>query len=230
MSYTTIVNNVAITNGDKGPYDNKISNPSVRYGRNSVANQFTYFRSENKFDLSNMNEKNLKDDTFEKKMAKNESIANNNTPNFEYKYLPGSVDYQSLDKMALLGAAYEGMGQMTEVYLDETNNQLKSGFGNDISADAVDLNDDKKIDIAECAAALLLEDMVGKDPVQLDRKNITGVMTNQSELNLMRYLHNKNKEVTSKLLGEIYKMFGLADAKKEFESNQNNLLKLNTIA
>lgn len=230
MSYTTIVNNVAITNGDKGPYDNKISNPSVRYGRNAIANQFAYLLSDNKLDFSNMNEKDLKDDTFEKKMAKNESIVQNNTPNFEYKYLPGSVDYQSLDKMALLGAAYEEIGQETEVPLDEVNKKLQNSFGNNISADALDLNGDNKIDISEYAASILLEDMAGKDPVQLDRKNITGVITNKSELNALRYLHNKNKEVTSQLLKEIYKMFGLADAKKEFESKQNNLLKLNTIA
>lgn len=230
MSYNTIVNNVAIFNGDKGPYDNKINNASVKYGRNAIANHFAYLRSDNKFDFSNMNEKDLKDDTFEKKMAKNESIAQNNSSNFECKYLPGNVNYQSLDKMALIGAAFEEMGQRTEVSLDEANKQLQNSFGNNFSANALDLNGDKKIDTAEYAASILLEDMAGKNPVQLERKNITGVVNNQSELNTLRYFHNKNKEITSNLLGEIYKMFGLGDAKKEFENNTNNLLKLDAIA
>ena len=36
------VNNIAQINGDKGPYDNKSTDPSIKYGRNAVANYKEY--------------------------------------------------------------------------------------------------------------------------------------------------------------------------------------------
>ena len=35
-------NGVAKINGTKGKYDNKVSDPSVKYGRNAVENYYTY--------------------------------------------------------------------------------------------------------------------------------------------------------------------------------------------
>ena len=35
-------NNIAKIDGSKGKYDNKVSNPSVRYGRNAVDNLYSY--------------------------------------------------------------------------------------------------------------------------------------------------------------------------------------------
>lgn len=230
MGYTTIVNNIAISNGDKGPYDSKINNASVRYGRNAIANHLSHMLSGGKSDLSNLQEKDLKSDTFEKKMAQNEAVANNNTPNFEYKYLPGNVSYENIDKMALLGAAYEEMGQRTEASVDELNKQIQVSFGPEFSAEALDLNGDKKVDVSEFAASVLLGDMAAKNPQELDRKNITGAIGSKGELNMLAYFHNKNKAVASSVLGEIHKIFGLEDAKKEFEKDPNNLVKLNILA
>ena len=37
-----IAGNVAKIEGSQGKYDNKVTNPSVRYGRNAVENYYTY--------------------------------------------------------------------------------------------------------------------------------------------------------------------------------------------
>ena len=40
----SIQNNVAYINGNKGIYDGKINDNSVRYGRNAAANNFEYLK------------------------------------------------------------------------------------------------------------------------------------------------------------------------------------------
>ena len=232
MDNFSIVSNIAIINGDKGPYDGKVNNASVKYGRNSVANHYSFLNAflnapaDKKNDFSNMNEKDLKSDVFEKKMTHNENLANSNTSNFEYKYLPGQVNPQNIDKMALLGSAYEEMGQKTEISVDEMNKQIQNSFGNQISAEAMDLNGDKKVDIGEYSATILLEDMAGKDPNKMDIKNISGTITDKSEENMLGFFNVKNKDTTKKTLTDLYNSFRLVEAQKTFIGDSNNLFKL----
>lgn len=234
MTDFLIVNGVTVINGNKGPYDNSISNPSVKYGRNALANFFRTYSTkpltEDKFEFSS-----AKGADFDKQMAANEALAaklkeqseNMPVPDFEYQYMPQKANSTNFDKMALMAAAYEELGQNTEIPLEELNNKVQSAFGDKVSADALDLDGDKKVDIAEYSTGILLEDILSKDS---SNPNITGVINKKGQLKALSSLTSENQTRTNNALKTMHKIFELNTAKKEFESDSNNLLKLDIMA
>lgn len=239
MNNYSVVNGITIINGNSGPYDGKINNPSVKYGRNSIANFFTTYKSTpfspQKYDAS-LHAKELDNDKFEKAIEKMDAETVSNLPTkFEYKYMPGEINSQNIDKMALLGAAYEEMGQKTDMPLDELNQKIQvlSDDKNKISADAMDLNGDKKVDIAEYSASILLEDSLSKDPNKADATNISGKVNSQGQKAMLDYFNINNKSTTTQtpsILKDLYTKFALADAQKAFQADPNNLTHLNISA
>lgn len=153
-------NNEAYITGDKGANDN-LSNSSIKYGRNSVNNRSEYLDKikSAQLNLPNLsNAKYLQDDEF-KKRTDDALVAldkENKLPplKFVMKYLPQNVDYKNLDKMALLGAAFEEMGKKLSIGVDELSAKLQLAFGKNINAKAVDINNDGKIDIGEYATTI----------------------------------------------------------------------------
>ena len=230
MNYLDIFTSQKIT-GAQGPYDSKVNNSSVRYGRNAMANYNNYiatYETEKLLpqDLDFSNVKGLTQDQFDKKMADAEKKLSDSKVNlrFTLKYLPeDKVDLANLNKMALLGAAYEELGKRVSVSLKEFNELLKTAFGENMTAEAFDINKDSQIDVAEYSTSILMADMLSKDTSKLDAKNITGEINTQGENMSLAYSNQKNVAAASEDAKNIYEAFKLADAKAEFVKDENNL-------
>ena len=190
----TVKNNVAQINGSDGIYNNKITNPDVRYGRNAFDNYKIYIQ-----DLS---------DTDKKVPLK-----------FEYRYMPDG----KFNKFALLGNAYEELGKKTKVKTEEMNQKLeKQGFSN-LSANALDINQDGYIDVGEYATSTLAQDAISSTQgFNIDTSNIDGLITEDGDKALA--LNNKNKESEAReIYSKLHQEFKLDKAQEEFLADQNNL-------
>ena len=217
--------NIAKINGDSGPYDNKIQNSSVRYGRNAAANYKKYLEGGQIPPLSReYNFQTLEDiSEFTKELNSPEQQRALKYPTqFSYKYLPGTVDVQNIDTGALLGSAFEEMGKTTKIPVKDFTQQLQSALGPDVSAEALDINKDSNIDIGEYATSTLVADMLSSDNTKLKKENITGTINNQGENSSLAYINSKNKAVASAEFKAIYDDFKLDEATKDFLSDPNN--------
>ncbi|MDR1168862.1 MAG: hypothetical protein LBK53_08270 [Heliobacteriaceae bacterium] len=230
----SIQNNVAQINGTNGIYDGKITNPSVRYGRNSADSYFEYCKAlsgkpvpkETADFLKNYDPKTanvLKQKMFE---VYAEQLADDNLPplDFEYRYMPS----QNIDKMALLGAAFEEMGKKVSVSVQEMTDKLKQGFAgltsDVISANSLDINKDGNIDIAEYSTTILASDMLSKNSAELDAKNITGTINKTGLYSVAAYANEKNAVNANGNLTDIYNAYNLGETQKEFLSDAGNIL------
>lgn len=204
----SVVSNTALINGSKGIYDGKISNESVKYGRNAVDNHNKYLVQLQE-DLFSPN---IGDDDFEF------------TPiNFEMRYQPETTKKGSIDLMALMGSAYEEMGKKFSLSVKSLSELLQKAFGDGVSAEALDVNKDKQVDLAEYASSILLFDMLSTDSENLDVSNINGVITNQGEIAALPYVSVRNLNVATEVFKSIYQHYDLQLAQKEFLANDNNL-------
>lgn len=200
MSYS-ISNNRAIINGQTGIYDKKISSPEVKYGRNAASNYLNY----------------------SKDLAK----PNNMPPlEFEYRYVPEGK-YSTL---SLMGNAYEELGKQTELPVKKLNekfadlNKQLSKTGVELSAEALDLNNDGKVDIAEYATSTLATDMI--DNLNANSmptvKNVDGIITNKGEKEALKLYVKNNSQPAKQIFTSLYQTFDLNNAMNEFKSNPNN--------
>lgn len=195
----TYYSSIANINGNSGIYDNKIQNPSVRYGRNAINNYFGY----------------LKDYTSEVMPPLQ----------FQIKYLPeDKVDFRTLNKEALMGAAFEEIGKQTAVSTATLTRQFQSAFGDKVSADALDLNHDGNIDIGEYATGTLLADMASTDSSVISTENITGTITTAGQNETLPYINKKNYAAAQANLSAIHQYFNLEAAKNVYAANANNLI------
>lgn len=233
-------NGKAIINGKNGPYNGKISNESVKYGRNAASNNIEYIKSyttkplnPEDYDLSGL--KQLDDDQFDKKInaanqAIDEDMSAQSTPmEFKYKYLPEEkVDPANINKMALMGTAFEELGKKLSVSTAELTAKWKNTFNNKeieekLSAEAIDINKDGQVDVGEYSTSILLADMLSTDPQNLDAKNIKGEINDNGQKYSLPYFNKKNIEKASELFKGLYNFFGLNQAATEFANDKNNL-------
>jgi len=223
--------NLAYISGHCGAYDNIISNNDTRYGRSATDNYKKYIQSYNQPRIENNISEN---DTIEEKINKTQDFINKIAQqqaqmppiNFKYNYMP-IAQKGLVNKNALLGAAYEEMNNNLSVPLktmDYTLNIL--GAENQISMDALDLNRDGNIDIAEYSASILLADMLDEDGAA-DIRNIDGNITNKGENKLLAYGLSQNKDIAYRTYMSLYQGYNLAEASRNFINNQNNLVKIN---
>ena len=195
-----ISNNVAYIDGSQGKYDNKIKNPSVRYGMNACNNHKTYIT-----------------DLPTEKMPPIQ---------FEYRYMPDG----KMNRYALLGNAYEELGQRTEVKTEELNAKLKetndkindsnkdSFIMPEITANALDLNKDGYVDIAEYSTSTLVQDALSSDEgFNINPEKIDGVINNNGENKSMALSLEKNKDIAGKIYQNLYNKFDLCTAKEDFK-------------
>lgn len=226
-------------NGSNGIYDGTINNPSVRYGRNAGNNYKNYVQSldssMDKFPQIKTG-KLLKssDDKFHKEVAKLNSALDNLDKStdislsYEFRYQPKSQK-GVVDAMALMGAAYEQLGQKASISVRKATNMLKqscSEFKKSVSAKALDINKDRKIDLSEYSSYMLASDMLSTEPTSSDlkRTNITGMITNQGE-NASYALFNKEiEDVARNIFKSIQSDFKLTEAQAEFVGESNNLI------
>ena len=216
-------NGIAKINGANGKYDERVSDPSVRYGRNAVENYYTYLENpivEDKMTPApildfglNPNADNNNADKLNKFLKENDEYLKALPPlQYEYRYMPqGPVNTK-----ALLGAAYEEMGRKKELSVEE----LDYRFAPDSSftSKALDLNNDGKVDIGEYGSSILAADMLSKSDTP-DTKNIDGTINNKGFNAVLAYTQKSNATAATKLYSNIYNTYNLGEAQKDFKAN-----------
>lgn len=220
-----INNGVAKINGTKGKYDNKVSDPSVKYGRNAVENYYTYLEQPLvadkmttapilDFSLNpNATEKNA--DKLEKFLKENDEYLNALPPlKYEYRYMP-QLQKGQIDPKAVLGAAYEEMGNSKELSVEELDYRFAPD--NNFTSKALDLNNDGKVDIAEYSSSILAADMLSKSDVA-DVKNIDGTINKRGFDAVLAYTQKSKIDAAAKLYSNIYNTYNLGEAQKDFKA------------
>lgn len=216
-------NGVAKIDGSKGKYDGKVTDPSVRYGRNAVENYYTYLEKPIVSDTFNTApildfgispaaaDKNA--EKLDKFLKENDEYLNALPPlEFEYRYMPTS----KLDKKALMGAAYEEMGGVKEMSVEE----MDSRFAPDDSftSQALDINKDGKIDNGEYASSILAADMLSKSDIP-NPANIDGTINNKGFNAVLAYTQKSKAAAAAALYSNIYNTYNLGEAGKEFKAD-----------
>ena len=218
-------NGVAQINGINGKYDNEVKDTSTRYGRNAVENYYTYMENPVVIDKMtpapildfgvnpNAAEKNA--DKLEKFLKENDEYLRALPPlEFEYRYMP-QLPKGQVDKKAVLGAAYEEMGKVKELSVEEMDYRFAPD--NSFTSKALDINNDGKIDNAEYASSILAADMLSKSDTP-DPANIDGTINKKGFNALLAYTQKSNAEAAAKLYSNIYNTYNLEEAKKDFRA------------
>lgn len=213
-------NGVAKINGLNGKYDeNSVTNPSVRYGRNSVQNFYEYLSKPVVEDNhatppildfgTNPNAQENNIEKMEKYVKENDTYLNSLPPlKYEYRYMPNIHKAGDIDKDALLGTAYEELGGRKEIEVKDLDRQF--AINNDYSTDSMDLNKDGKVDIGEYGATILTADMISNNG------EIKGTVNQDGHNALMEYTKKANAEVATELYSSLYNKFNLGDAANKF--------------
>lgn len=218
-------NGTAKIDGSKGKYDNKVSNPSVRYGRNAVENLYTYMEQPllaDKMTLPpildfetspNATDKNA--DKINKFLKENDEYLSALPPlKYEYRYMP-NVQNGQIDKQAVLGAAYEEMGGVKELSVDELDYRFAPD--ENFTSKALDVNNDGKVDIAEYSSSILAADMLSKSETP-DTANIDGTINKQGFDAVLAYTQKSKAAAAAALYSNIYNTYNLGEAQKDFKA------------
>ncbi len=211
---------------DGGKYESKVSDPSVRYGRNAVENYYTYVEHPivtDKMTPAPILDFGLNPDAAEKNADKLERFLKENDEylkalpplEFEYRYMPVMPKGQ-VDKKAVLGAAYEEMGQTKEMSVEEMDHRFAPD--ENFTSRALDINKDGKIDIAEYSTSILAADMLSKSSTP-NPANIDGTINKNGFNAVLAYTQKSKAEAAAKLYSNIYNTYNLGEAKNDFKAD-----------
>lgn len=221
-----VTGNVAKIDGSKGKYDKTVTNPSVRYGRNAVENYYTYL--EQPLIKDNVNSAPILDfgtdpnaadkniDKLDKFLKENDEYLNALPPlEYEYRYMPNIKNGQ-IDKLSVLGAAYEEMGGVKEMSVKEMDDRF--AVDESMTSEALDVNKDGKIDIAEYGGSFLAADMLSKSDTP-NPDDVDGTISKRGFDAVMAYTQKAKAAEAAKLYENIYNKYNLAEAQNEFDPN-----------
>ena len=124
--------------------------------------------------------------------------------------------------MSLLGASYEELGCKTSVKTQDLTKTLQDTFGANVTAQALDLNKDNKVDVAEYATSILLEDSLSSE-----NGEINGKVTNKGQNESVKYIRKDYLSDAYIKYKTLYYSYGLDKAKTEFLSKLNGIKTLN---
>lgn len=205
-------------NGSSGRYDNKVSDESIRYGRNAVDNHDKFMQApianENYaippvFNFSpnaKASEENI--NALEDFIDANDSYLKSLPPlEYEYRYIPNFTN-GNLNKKAVLGAAYEELGGVKEISVKDFENKYL--LDDSQTAEPMDINKDGKIDVAEYGANMIATDVLSKgttDPMKAD-----GVINAKGMNAILEYSKKSNAAAATKLYANIYNTYNLGSA------------------
>ena len=206
--------------GVRGKYDeNTVANPSVRYGRNSVQNFYSYLEQpiikDNNptppiLDFStnpNAIDNNIKN--MEKYVKENDAYLNALPPlEYEYRYMPNIHKAGEIDTDALLGAAYEELGGRKEVDVADLDKTFT--VNNEYSTAPMDLNKDGKVDTGEYGASILAADLISNDG------EIKGTINQKGHKASIEFTKKANAQAATELYSSLYNQYKLDDAAKRF--------------
>lgn len=213
-------NGVAKIDGIKGKYsEENVANSSVRYGRNSVQNFYSYLEQPIVADNNatppildfgitpEAADKNI--ERMEKYTKENDVYLNSLPPlEYEYRYMPNIHKKDEIDKDALLGTAYEELGRKTEV--DTIVLDAKFAKNSNYSTDAMDLNKDGKIDIGEYGSSILAADMISNNG------KINGTINKNGHNAIQELTKKSNAEAATQLYSALYNKYNLGEAAKNY--------------
>lgn len=197
--------------GSAGRYDKtEIKNPSVKYGRNA-ASDFCAYRKRlwmGYRDSSTM-------------------------PEFAYKYSP----HYSVDKLALVGNAYETLKANNEsgkfdgeLRVADIDNKYKNSGNVHTSVEALDLNEDGKLDVKEMAVCVMAQDALSSNsdkPVDVKyiaEKFTDGMINNRGYERVLGMLDKDKVEESREIFRHVAENSDIDEAVKEFYSDKNNTL------
>ena len=214
-------NGIAKIDGSRGKYNEEnVKNPSVRYGRNSVQNFYSYMTQPIMNDNNatppildfgftpDATDKNIK--AMEKYTQENDAYLKSLPPlEYEYRYMPNIQKKGDIDKDALLGAAYEELGGRTEINVIELDAKL--AMTSEHSFEALDLNKDGKIDLGEYSTSILASDMLSNDDCKID-----GVINNKGNNLVQEFTKKSNAKAATQWYGTLYNQYNLNEASKNF--------------
>lgn len=211
-------NGVAQINGSMGKYDGKVEDPSTRYGRNAVENYYTYVEQPIVADTmgvngtgvngTGVNGANDVDTKLNNFLKENDEYLKALPPlEFEYRYMPQMPKGQ-IDKKAVLGAAYEEMGRVHEMSVEEMDNRFAPD--DSFTSRALDINKDGKIDNGEYATSILAADMLSKSDMP-DINNIDGTINKNGFNAVLAYTQKSRAEAAAKLYSNIYNNYNLGE-------------------
>ena len=209
---------IANINGNNGKYDNKVNNASSRYGRNAVDNFKKYLLGYSQPQEELDRYKPSENDTVEEKIKKADALLNKideqnqkRSPlGFIYQYLPQKPIDRSIDSNALLGAAYEEMGAIS-ISTSQLSQQLQEGFEEKMSAEALDINKDGQVDIAEYSTSILLADALSSEAKETNKEAIPS----QSQCNNEDTTYDKLANLYEKANSTVDKIQKLNDETKD---------------
>lgn len=240
----------AYINGSKGIYDNKITNPSVRYGRNA-ANNYQGYISDFQIDIVDLPKmkglSKLSKDEFEAKMAQLDEVveklnAQKFPPiNFEYTY--SELNDDSIDMMSLMGASYEELGGVF-VKTSELSKKLKDTFTPSIFKQIISNikalikgRPTSKITYHREKLSAKGADLNNDGKIDIGEYaanilasdlysdgKIDGKINNQGENQLINDAKKENLIQTKVRYTALYQKFNLNEAQQEFLNNSNNLV------
>jgi len=236
------VNNIGIITGASGKYDQTINDSGVKWGRNAVCDlKETYLKNYTQPrvtmpDLKGLSKATTDEftktmDELDKSLAKLDENEQKRPPlQFKMQYLPNEVESKEKltdsDKQALMGAAYEEMDKQQSINVEDLSKTLQEtadgllgqNSGVEMSASALDINKDGKIDIGEYASSILVSDALSNNGVVKGTINEVG-LNKQSA-----YGNKKNYQIASEHYKAMYDLCNLSEAHKKFVSNPNNLI------
>ena len=171
------------------------------------------------------------------------------------KYMPGKPNYLSLNAFALLGAAFEEMGKKHRISTQEMTENLRKAFSpykpvdtshlteqerkiagplsasktpdaSKLSADALDINEDGFVDIAEYATSILTSDILskGKNPfADFAPDKIDGTVTDEGMTRLLSFFNKKNKNAAREKFTHLHNFFHLDLQMRKFIHDADNI-------
>ena len=214
-------NGVAKIDGVRGKYNEEnVTNPSVRYGRNSVQNFYAYLQQPIAADnhatppildfgtTPNAAEKNI--EKMEKYVKANDIYLESLPPlEYECRYMPNIHKPNEVDKAALLGTAFEELGGRKEVNAKELEESFAKN--DNLSSNPLDINKDGKIDIGEYGSSILAADIMSNNG------SIKGSITRSGHNALRELTLKANAEAATQLYTSLYNKYNLGEAAKNIQ-------------
>ncbi len=212
-------------NGANGIYDNKIADPSVKYGRNAVENHIQHLEKPLIEALTNSNPAPILDfapdaEALDYNIEVLEEFTENNDKylaslpplEYEYRYLP-NFENGKFDKKALLAAAYEEMNGVKELSVDDFSARYL--INDEMTAEPLDVNKDGKIDIAEYGANMLATDLLSKDTTDVTK--VDGSINTKGMNAIIEYTKKANAKAAADLYSSVYNTYDLGSALNELD-------------
>lgn len=214
-------------NGTNGSGNAINIDKSIQYGKNHVENKFDYmsapFVNDNvpaapilDFSISEQaGEENIK--KLESFVKSNDEYLKSLPPlEYEFRYMP-ELGKGKVDNKAVLATAYYEMNCNKQLSVNEFEDRFLPDT-DEFTAEALDINSDGNIDIAEYSANIIATDILSKNTK--DISEVDGTMNAKGLNAILEYSKKANKDAALALYSEIYSTYNLGSTLNDSDINQ----------